>query len=341
MQSSTQSPREYKTRHRSTLCRSAVQKIQALDFFECDSGSDSDENEVKAFNETEDSSGSDSDTTVIPALNQTANDARASASGPSTAEEATREVEADTEPRWLRALATLPEDEVPNDRFDTPIGSPVVDDRTESHVGVVSTDTQVASADLQIASIIEGSTDAPTSTTGTPLPSTSTPAKPKKRRRKLPTANAVSLEQETEHRTFQKPEREMVPEISPSVYMQEAWESTSSRATSVMSANTRNVIAGLMSIGGRKFDQGHRLLEWYCSKGNAAAVRCLLEFKCNPGTKTHRWPGPILKAVKGASARHNKCVQALIEHDVDVNVKDKRNGLEKQSMPGAFQTPQL
>lgn len=119
----------------------------------------------------------------------------------------------------------------------------------------------------------------------------------------------------------------MKPGVSPSEYIQNTWDSASSVATSVMSAETKSLLKSL-SLS-RWLDRDHKLMEVFCSQGKAAAVRALLEKGCNPGksgSRADRRPGPITIAVRGASQRHNKCVKALIHGGVDVNVENRSTG---------------
>ncbi|MCJ1401469.1 hypothetical protein MMC11_004683 [Xylographa trunciseda] len=114
------------------------------------------------------------------------------------------------------------------------------------------------------------------------------------------------------------------PKISAKVYMQDIWEAESSAATSVISEGTRSKIGGGSLTHWQ--DKTHNFLGHYAKEGKAAAVRLLLEKNCNPGTKEKPRPGPLFSAVKGASARHTKCVRILLEFGADVNVKQYSTG---------------
>jgi hypothetical protein len=97
-----------------------------------------------------------------------------------------------------------------------------------------------------------------------------------------------------------------------SAHMKKVYEDkASSLSTSVMSGSTR------------------QQSDWDCLGehtmiGKADAVRKLLRAGCNPGTKKEPRLGPIFNVVRGASARHTKCLRALIQHGVDVNVRSKK-----------------
>ncbi|KAE8442863.1 hypothetical protein EG329_002605 [Mollisiaceae sp. DMI_Dod_QoI] len=109
-----------------------------------------------------------------------------------------------------------------------------------------------------------------------------------------------------------------------SVYMRKVFDdAASSVPTSVMSTKTREKfkLAGLMLP---LQDRTNNYLGQYTKLGKADAVRMLLREGCCPGTKAHPRPGPIFDVVRGASSRHTKCLRALINHGVDVNVR--RNG---------------
>ena len=129
------------------------------------------------------------------------------------------------------------------------------------------------------------------------------------------------------------------PQISPSVYMQEAWEAASSAATSVMSERTRKTIGGFGS-GLAWQDRTAHILEKYVKLGKAAAVRELLQAGCNPGTREKPRIRPLVLGVKGGSQRHNKCVAALLLAGADVNARGSSGrtalhyAIEHQAFPG-------
>lgn len=129
-------------------------------------------------------------------------------------------------------------------------------------------------------------------------------------------------------KSFQRKKREPIPGMSPSGYIEDTWESASSVATSVTSERTSKLLQGFNFD--KWFDRDHKLLEKFCAQGKVAAVRVLLDKGCNPGkanpSKDGRRPGPITKAIQGASEKHNKCVRELIKHAVDVNVRSTRSG---------------
>ncbi len=111
-----------------------------------------------------------------------------------------------------------------------------------------------------------------------------------------------------------------------SVYMRQVFDDTaSSVATSIMSTRTRNTFlrAGLMLP---LQDRTNNFVGRYATMGKADAVRMLLKQGCNPGTKKEPRPGPIFSVIRGKSPRHTKCLRALVQHGVDVNVKARRTG---------------
>jgi ankyrin repeat protein len=122
---------------------------------------------------------------------------------------------------------------------------------------------------------------------------------------------------ETSHRVH------TTPGISPSVYMDQAWEKASSVASSVMSTATKQrLLATLPMLKWQ--DKDGRLLESCCIKGNPAAVRILLkEAKLNPGTKAKPRRAPMSLAIRGRSMKHNKCVRYLLESGADINMRSR------------------
>ncbi|KAH7393594.1 hypothetical protein BKA64DRAFT_709932 [Cadophora sp. MPI-SDFR-AT-0126] len=109
-----------------------------------------------------------------------------------------------------------------------------------------------------------------------------------------------------------------------SVYMKKVFDdAASSVATSVMSERTRNSfkMAGLFLPSQ---DRSCNYLGEHTKAGKASAVRFLLQAGCNPGRVNSPRRGPIFNVVRGASSRHTKCLRALIDHGVDVNVKSRR-----------------
>lgn len=97
-----------------------------------------------------------------------------------------------------------------------------------------------------------------------------------------------------------------------------AGQTAQSIATSQMTSRTRAALAGY-NIN-RWVDHTNNLLERYCTRGQAGVVRILLSQKCNPGTRRKPRPAPLLNAVRGASARHAKCVRLLLEYHVNVHI---------------------
>lgn len=129
-----------------------------------------------------------------------------------------------------------------------------------------------------------------------------------------------------------------------SVYMRQVHDdAASSVPTSIMSTRTRETIklAGLLLP---LQDRTNNFLGRYSKMGKADAVRMLLKQGCNPGTKREPRPGPLFSVIRGASSRHTKCLRALIQYKVDVNVKARLTGktplmeaIEQESWPGYFE----
>ncbi|KAH7321919.1 hypothetical protein BKA65DRAFT_91087 [Rhexocercosporidium sp. MPI-PUGE-AT-0058] len=120
-----------------------------------------------------------------------------------------------------------------------------------------------------------------------------------------------------------------------SEYMKMVFDETaSSVATSVMSTRTRQSfkIHGLMLP---MQDRSCDYLGEQTKKGKADAVRMLLGAGCNPGTKRNPRRAPIFNVIRGASARHTKCLRSLLDHDVDVNVRS--NVTHKTPLLEAFE----
>ncbi|OJD37375.1 serine threonine protein kinase [Diplodia corticola] len=152
--------------------------------------------------------------------------------------------------------------------------------------------------------------------------STKTNSKPPRKGKKH--ASQPSKTKDTSKEATQQPERTKrvpKPAESPTLFMEEArkaGQQAKSIATSQMTSRTKQALAGY-NIN-RWVDHTNRLLERYCSRGSAGAVRVLLQQKCNPGTKAKPRCGPLLNAIRGASARHSKVVRLLLEYNVDVHV---------------------
>ncbi|KAJ4352476.1 uncharacterized protein N0V89_007824 [Didymosphaeria variabile] len=152
------------------------------------------------------------------------------------------------------------------------------------------------------------------------------PQDPKEQQTKLTATNVEALKQDPKLTpgSLQQKKREPIPKINVNQYMDDAWEAASSVATSVMTERTTSLIR--KASLNRWFDKDHRLLEHFCAQGKSQAVRALLAQGCNPGRPRRPRKGPIMSATKGASEKHNKCVRALIESGVDVNVTAAYHG---------------
>lgn len=108
-------------------------------------------------------------------------------------------------------------------------------------------------------------------------------------------------------------------------YMQEVWEAASTRATSVLSARTRQALSSL-GPGVVWQDRSLHYVEHYAKAGKAAAVRELLLAGCNPGTKKKPNYRPLINAARAGTLRHNKVVKVLLDHGADVNAVHPATG---------------
>ena len=111
----------------------------------------------------------------------------------------------------------------------------------------------------------------------------------------------------------------LISVFSPEVYMNTAWEAASTQDTRIVPINRRK-------LWWKWIDRDQHILEGFCTEGAVQAVRTLLRDGCNPGTKSKPRPAPLLRAIQGGTYQHYKCVQALMNHDVDLNVADRQTG---------------
>lgn len=106
-------------------------------------------------------------------------------------------------------------------------------------------------------------------------------------------------------------------EINAAEYIKKAWanlENTKSIATSAITVKTSRT---LRSLNMSMIDRSMNLLERCCREGKVAAVRYILD----QGVKAENRPQALHSAIKGASARHVKCVAELIKHNANVNAR--------------------
>lgn len=115
------------------------------------------------------------------------------------------------------------------------------------------------------------------------------------------------------------------PEFTASTYMQEVWEKASSAPTSVLSESSRDTLY-LTAPLIRQLDRSFGHLERHCYDGRTSRVKELLECECNPGTKQTPRLRPLKYAVRGASAKHLKCVKLLLEHGANINARERVSG---------------
>ncbi|PKY08618.1 hypothetical protein P168DRAFT_301286 [Aspergillus campestris IBT 28561] len=111
----------------------------------------------------------------------------------------------------------------------------------------------------------------------------------------------------------------LISVFSPEVYMNTTWEAASSQDTRIVPIN-RN------KRWWKWIDRDQHILEGFCTEGAVQAVRTLLKDGCNPGTEFKPRPTPLLRAIQGGTYQHYKCVQALMNHDVNLNVAERRTG---------------
>ncbi|KAL4874900.1 kinase-like domain-containing protein [Aspergillus karnatakaensis] len=114
-------------------------------------------------------------------------------------------------------------------------------------------------------------------------------------------------------------------------FMKQAWEKARTQSTT----NTR---VGPRCISLNRYLELHdRYLEFFCQQGNCSAVRYLLDRGCNPGKRSRPRPDPLLNAVRGGTLSHYRCLQALLDRNVEVNVQDQRSG--KTALHLALEAP--
>lgn len=119
--------------------------------------------------------------------------------------------------------------------------------------------------------------------------------------------------------------RDPVEQLNPASFLKITADNASSIATSVISDNTKKSIGGI-GLPIKQADKLKDFLSLYCTRGKLAAVRWLLDEGCNPGTTKRRRAGPIVRAVRGGTMRHVRCVAELIRHEADVNVQTTKSG---------------
>ncbi|PLB38569.1 ankyrin repeat and protein kinase domain-containing protein [Aspergillus candidus] len=111
----------------------------------------------------------------------------------------------------------------------------------------------------------------------------------------------------------------LISVFSPEVYMSTTWEAASTQDTRIVPINRRK-------RWWKWIDRDQHILEGFCTEGTVQAVRTLLKDGCNPGTESKPRPTPLLRAIQGGTYQHYKCVQALMNHDVNLNVAERRTG---------------
>lgn len=110
--------------------------------------------------------------------------------------------------------------------------------------------------------------------------------------------------------------------------MDNTWEMASSAPTSTISEDTKSRLTKFFFMIPTDAQIENVLIDC-CRKGSAGAVKAILQ-RTAVGTKPlkrRQYFLPLLYAVQGASARHNKCVRELLAARVDPNHKSKKTGL--------------
>ncbi|OGM45876.1 hypothetical protein ABOM_006044 [Aspergillus bombycis] len=108
--------------------------------------------------------------------------------------------------------------------------------------------------------------------------------------------------------------------FSPEVYMTTTWEAASTQDTRIVPVNRSKL------RWWKWLDRDQHILESLCAEGAVQAVRILLKDGCNPGTELKPRPAPLLLAIQGGTYQHYKCVQALINHGVNLNIVERKTG---------------
>ncbi|PHH73422.1 hypothetical protein CDD82_5486 [Ophiocordyceps australis] len=110
--------------------------------------------------------------------------------------------------------------------------------------------------------------------------------------------------------------------------MNNTWEMASSAPTSTISEEASFKISRLLLMMPTEAQIESALTE-YCKKGSAGAVKSVLRSTVSrtKPLKYRQFFKPLLRAVQGATARHNKCVRVLLAVGVDPNHKSRSTGL--------------
>jgi ankyrin repeat protein len=85
---------------------------------------------------------------------------------------------------------------------------------------------------------------------------------------------------------------------------------------------------------------GRTALSWAAAKGDAGAVKILLEFGANPHICSHRGQSPLQWAGQNPSERCAEIMQALLDHNVDVNLIDQWNRIVLINAAGDLNDPE-
>lgn len=180
----------------------------------------------------------------------------------------------------------------------------------------------LSNTEIEGLQVVDLSTKAIDDSKSKPKKKSKQPAEPKKPwPEKLSAQNVNRFNKEdkakrrTEKRSFDD------DNFTPASFIETAWQSAEaadSLATSVMSDTTAKKLRGIKLVWD---DKAYSYLERYTKAGRVAPVRLLLDQGCNCGTVLKPRPKPLINAIEGRSARHNKCVRALIKAGSNVNVK--------------------
>ena len=85
---------------------------------------------------------------------------------------------------------------------------------------------------------------------------------------------------------------------------------------------------------------GRTALSWAAAKGDVDAVKVLLEFGANPNICSHRGQSPLQWAGQNPSERCAEIMQALLDHNVDVNLIDRWNRIVLINAAGDLNDPE-
>ncbi|KAI1265466.1 hypothetical protein F5Y18DRAFT_52820 [Xylariaceae sp. FL1019] len=150
---------------------------------------------------------------------------------------------------------------------------------------------------------------------------------PQQESHKLSEANMSAFRKESKSPRVPRTRHSLMP-LDVGRLMHNTWDMASSAPTSVLSEDSKSKISSFFFMIPTT-DEIERMLNVYCKKGSASAVRTILQKVTSPKKplKPRQFLVPLINAVKGASGRHNKCVRALLAAGVNPNHKGRKSGL--------------